>query len=97
MDRSSCALDAPLFESTRGLIGADEITLSHDAERTSARNSFGGRVIAVSGAGALVRVEIDVDGTPLVAVVTAGSARDLALAAGAPIHLAFKATAVRIC
>jgi molybdopterin-binding protein len=79
------------------VIGADEITLSREAERTSARNSFAGRVIAVSGAGALIRVELDVDGTPLVAVVTAGAARDLALAAGAPIHLAFKATAVRIC
>ena len=79
------------------VIGADEITLSREAERTSARNSFAGRVTAISGAGALVRVEIDVDGTALVAVVTAGSARELALAAGAPIHLAFKATAVRIC
>ena len=79
------------------VIGADEITLSRDAERTSARNSFAGRVTAISGAGALIRVEIDVDGTPLVAVVTAGAVRDLALATGAPIHLAFKATAVRIC
>lgn len=79
------------------VIGADEITLSRDAERTSARNAFAGRVTAISGAGALIRVEVDVDGTPLVAVVTAGAARDLALAVGAQIHLAFKATAVRIC
>ena len=79
------------------VIGADEITLSRDAKETSARNSFAGRVIAVSGAGALVRVEIDVEGTPLVAVVTAGAARELALGPGAPVHLSFKATAVRIC
>lgn len=79
------------------VIGADEITLSRDARETSARNSFAGQVIAVSGAGALVRVEIDVDGTPLVAVVTSGAARELALAAGASVHLSFKATAVRIC
>lgn len=79
------------------VIGADEITLSREARETSARNSFAGQVIAVSGAGALVRVEIDVDGTPLVAVVTSGAARELALAAGASVHLSFKATAVRIC
>ena len=79
------------------VIGADEITLSRQARESSARNSFAGRVTAVSGTGALVRVEIDLDGTALVAVVTSGSARDLALTAGSPVHLAFKATAVRIC
>jgi molybdopterin-binding protein len=79
------------------VIGADEITLSREARESSARNSFAGRVIAISGTGALVRVEIDVDGTALVAVVTSGSARDLALAQGSSVHLAFKATAVRIC
>ncbi len=79
------------------VIGADEITLSREARETSARNSFAGRVSAVSGTGALVRVEVDVEGTALVAVVTSGSARELALAPGTPVHLAFKATAVRIC
>ena len=79
------------------VIGADEITLSRTPGETSARNSYAGRVIATSGAGALIRVEIDVDGTPLVAVVTSGAARELALAPGANVHLSFKATAVRIC
>jgi len=79
------------------VIGADEITLSRTAKETSARNSYAGSVIAMSGAGALVRVEIDVEGTPLVAVVTSGAARELALAAGVTVHLSFKATAVRIC
>ena len=79
------------------VIGADEITLSRVAKATSARNSFTGRVTAMSGAGALVRVEIDVDGTPLVAVITSAAARELDLAAGLPVHLSFKATAVRIC
>ncbi len=79
------------------VIGADEITLSREQRETSARNSFTGQVTATSGAGALIRVEIDVDGTPLVAVVTAGAARELALSAGTMVHLSFKATAVRIC
>jgi molybdopterin-binding protein len=88
---------AMIREPVHLVIGADEITLSREARATSARNSFAGRVIAVTGSGALVRVEADVDGTPLVAVVTSGSARGLGLIVGAPIHLAFKATAVRIC
>lgn len=79
------------------VIGADEITLSREARTSSARNSFAGRVTAISGAGALVRVETEVDGTALVAVVTSGSARELALSVCVPVHLAFKATAVRIC
>jgi molybdopterin-binding protein len=92
------APDGPVPEgAVHIVIGADEITLSRQARESSARNAFAGRVTAISGTGALVRVEIDVDGTALVAVVTSGSARELALAPGAPVHLAFKATAVRIC
>ena len=83
--------------SVHAVIGADEITLSRQAKESSARNSFGGRVTAISGSGALVRVELDVSGTPLVAVITSGAARELALAPGARVYLAFKATAVRIC
>ena len=79
------------------VIGADEITLSRTAKESSARNSFVGRVTTVSGAGALVRVESDVDGTPLVAVITSGATRELELARGATVYLSFKATAVRIC
>jgi molybdopterin-binding protein len=79
------------------VIGADEITLSREPKESSARNAFTARVVAISGAGALVRVELDVSGTPLVAVVTAGAARELALATGSAVHAAFKATAVRIC
>ncbi|NUQ91591.1 MAG: ATP-binding cassette domain-containing protein [Gemmatimonadaceae bacterium] len=79
------------------VIGADEIVLSRSAPASSARNSFPARVIALGASGSLVRVELDVDGTPLVAAVTRGAVRELALAAGAAIHVSFKATAVRIC
>lgn len=88
---------ATIIGNVHAVIGADEITLSRQAKASSARNSFAARVTAVSGAGALVRVELDADGTVLVAVVTAGAARELGLAPGSPLHLAFKATAVRIC
>ena len=87
----------PATGSVHAVIGADEITLCRQAKESSARNSFAGRVTAVSATGALVRVEIDVDGTTLVAVITAGAARELSLASGSAVHLTFKATAVRIC
>ncbi|NUQ21485.1 MAG: TOBE domain-containing protein, partial [Gemmatimonadaceae bacterium] len=79
------------------VIGADEIVLSRDAPVSSARNSYPARVVALGANGSLVRVELDVEGTPLVAVVTRGSARELGLAPGAGTHVSFKATAVRIC
>lgn len=79
------------------VIGADEIVLSRDAPASSARNSFPARVVAVGASGSLVRVELEVEGMPLVAVVTRGAARELGLAPGASAHASFKATAVRIC
>ena len=87
----------PATGDVHAVIGADEITLSRGAKESSARNSFAGRVTAMSATGALVRVEIDVDATTLVAVITAGAARELDLATGGAVHLTFKATAVRIC
>ena len=79
------------------VIGADEIVLSREAPASSARNCFPARVVAVGANGSLVRVELDVEGTALVAVVTRGAARELGLAAGTSTHASFKATAVRIC
>jgi molybdopterin-binding protein len=79
------------------VIGADEIVLSAAPPAGSARNSYRARVVALGGAGGLVRVELEASGVPFVAVVTRGAARELGLAAGATVHLSFKATAVRLC
>jgi molybdopterin-binding protein len=79
------------------VIRAEEITVAREPHPTSARNQFTGRVVEVVLTGALARVTVDVEGTPLVAALTAASARELELAAGARVHLSFKATAVHLC
>src|SRR3712207_5664732 len=79
------------------VIRAEEITVAREPHPTSARNHFTGRVTEVVWTGALARVTVDVEGTPIVAALTAASARELELVAGAPVHLSFKATAVHLC
>jgi molybdopterin-binding protein len=79
------------------VIRAEEITVAREPHPSSARNQFTGRVVEVLPAGALARVTIDVAGTPLVAALTAASARELRLAPGVEAYVSFKATAVHLC
>ena len=83
--------------SAHAVVRAEEITVAREPHPSSARNQFAGRVVEVLPSGALARVTVDVDGTPLVAVLTRASARELALAPGTPVHVSFKATAVHLC
>jgi molybdopterin-binding protein len=64
---------------------------------TSMRNHFGGRVADIVFDGALAHVTVDVRGTPIVAAITARSARELALAEGHEVVVSFKATALHLC
>ena len=64
---------------------------------SSARNVLEGRIVEVAPDGALARVTVDVAGVPLVATVTTGAARELALVAGMPVVASVKATAVHLC
>lgn len=84
-------------EVVHAVIRADEIMVSRHAVASSARNSFGATVTAVGSIGASRRVELVAAGTPIVAVVTASSIADLALAPGATVTVTFKATAVHFC
>ncbi|HZS60212.1 MAG TPA: ABC transporter ATP-binding protein [Gemmatimonadaceae bacterium] len=79
------------------VVRADEIVLSPTATASSARNVFHGYVETVERAGALTRVTVMVDGTPLVAALTTRSASDLQLDPGTPIIASFKAMAVHLC
>jgi len=79
------------------VIRAEEITVAREPHPTSARNQFTGHVVEVAASGALARVTVAVEGMPIIAALTAASARELALAPGAAVHLSFKATAVHIC
>jgi molybdopterin-binding protein len=81
------------------VIRAEEIVLSgaEGGARSSARNSFRGRVVELVTLGALTRVTVDIGGQSLTAVLTSSSTRDLGLAPGSEAYASFKATAVHLC
>ena len=79
------------------VIRAEEILLSVEPHPSSARNVFRGRIIEVASSGALTRVTVDVQDTPLVAALTTRSAEELALAKGNEVWASFKAMAVHLC
>ena len=79
------------------VIRAEEILLSVEPHPSSARNVFRGRILDVASAGALTRVTVDVQDTPLIAALTTRSADELGLAPGQEIHASFKAMAVHLC
>ena len=82
-------------------VRADAVTLNDPAdapaaEATSARNRFGGEVVAVDRGEAVARVVVDVGaGVPLAALVTTTSVEKLDLKARSEVVASFKATATR--
>jgi molybdopterin-binding protein len=79
------------------VIRAEEIALSTELATSSIRNQCRGRIVEIVPAGPITRVTIDASGVPLVATVTARSARELSLAPGVEVVAAFKATAIHLC
>jgi molybdopterin-binding protein len=79
------------------VLRAEEVVLSREPHPTSARNQFAGTISELATLGALTRVTVDVQGTPLVAALTTRSAKELALAPGTPVYASFKAMAVHLC
>jgi molybdopterin-binding protein len=77
-------------------IRAEDVALTRQMDQvSSARNRLAGRVRAVIAEGALARVELDC-GFPLVAMVTAQSAGELALCEGENVSAVIKATSVHL-
>ena len=77
-------------------IRAEDVAIARQMDQvSSARNRLAGRVRAVIPEGALARVELDC-GFPLVAVVTAQSAAELALCEGENVSAVVKATSVHL-
>jgi molybdate/tungstate transport system ATP-binding protein len=79
------------------VIRAEEILLSVEPHPSSARNVFRGRIIEVASSGALTRVTVDVQDTPIIAALTTRSVEELSLAAGNEVWASFKAMAVHLC
>jgi molybdopterin-binding protein len=82
---------------THAVIRADEVSLSPELSMSSVQNQFRGRIVEIAPAGALTRVTVDANGTPIVAAVTARSVRELKLAVGVEVVVGFKAMAVHLC
>jgi molybdate transport system ATP-binding protein len=77
-------------------IRAEDVALTRQAGQvSSARNRLAGRVRSVTPEGALARVELDC-GFPLVAMITAQSAVELALGEGESICAVVKTTSVHL-
>jgi tungstate transport system ATP-binding protein len=77
-------------------ISPDDLVVSRAPLRTSVRNQFPGRVVAVSDDGrGHVRLTVDA-GTELVARITPAALADLGLTVGSPVVLGVKAMAVRV-
>ena len=82
----------PVFASIR----AEDVALTRQMDQvSSARNRLAGRVRSVIPEGALARVDLDC-GFPLVALVTAQSAAELALGEREQVFAIIKATAVHL-
>jgi len=79
------------------VVRAGEVVLSREPHALSARNRFPGRIVDIATLGALTRVTIDIEGTPLVAALTTRSAEELEVAPGLEVYASFKAMAVHLC
>ena len=76
---------------------AEDILVSREEPRTSARNVLRGRVVALEPRGPLVAVRADVgSGVVLTCVITPASRAELGVEVGADVYLAFKASSVRV-
>ena len=82
------------------VVRAEDVALSRDddgASRASARNVLTGTVVELVPSGVITRVIIDVQGEPLISVITSAAARELALHPGMTVVASIKATAVHLC
>jgi molybdopterin-binding protein len=79
------------------VLRAEDVSLSLEALESSVRNQFRGRVVEILPAGALSKVTVNVNGTPIVAAVTTRAVQELGLESGKEVVASFKATAIHIC
>src|SRR5690606_8964353 len=79
------------------IIRAEEVTLSREPPHGSARNVLRGAVRELYTTGPIVRVMLDVAGTPLVAALTNAAAAELGLVEGTTVYASVKALAVHVC
>jgi molybdopterin-binding protein len=77
--------------------GEDVVLARERAGASSARNAMQGTVMEIAVEGPIARVTVDLEGVPLVAMVTTGAVRALDLRVGTAVVASVKATAVHLC
>ncbi|MDO9326182.1 MAG: ABC transporter ATP-binding protein [Methanoregula sp.] len=78
-------------------IRPEEVTVSipDGAQKTSARNQLGGKIVKLVSLGPFIRVTIDC-GTPIIALITTRSCGELGLAVGTTVIASVKASAIHV-
>lgn len=76
-------------------IRPDEIILSSQSEKTSARNAYAATITRIVTSNPLAHVHMDC-GFPLVALITVKSSHEMGLQVGGTIYASFKATRVHL-
>jgi tungstate transport system ATP-binding protein len=71
------------------------VSVNHSAVRSSARNSFQGKIEKITRLGLFYRIDIDC-GFSIVAYVTGSSIEEISLTSGKEVEVSFKATAVHV-
>lgn len=83
-------------ETVSAVIPMDDIIVSKESLQSSAQNRFRGRVARIEPYERGQRIEVDCDGVFMSALVTPYAIEQLELDIGTKVHLAFKASAVRL-
>jgi molybdate/tungstate transport system ATP-binding protein len=79
----------------RASLRPEDIVLSQEPLRSSARNVFRGHIAEIVDRGTLVYVTVDVP-PAFTCVITRTSLEEMALEEGTEVHIAFKASAVHV-
>ncbi|MFH1709182.1 MAG: ATP-binding cassette domain-containing protein [Planctomycetota bacterium] len=79
----------------RGILSPTDVILSAETFPSSMQNAFRGIVTGMAEAGGVVSVTVDI-GLPVTAHITPEAGQSLGLAAGRPVWVMFKATAVEV-
>ena len=95
LDRLELAVVTDLTGQAHGSIRPEDIIISREPLRSSARNSFRGRIVDVADRGTLVYVTVHIP-PDLTCIITRRSLEDMELREDIEVYVAFKASAVHI-
>jgi molybdopterin-binding protein len=77
-------------------VSPEDIIVSRESIKSSARNVFRGRVTDISDYGTVIHLKVDVDGQTFIAFITRQSSEELGIVTGAEVFIAFKASSVHV-